>query len=221
MGWGGVKGPPGVVSDGVARHALGGELLSEEQTMVSYGLKMRPWIVLFAALAGCGGLVPGIDDQIGVRISGSAAAELANWAIEKGHAPRWYNRSIEPRETGEFRPRFDYVAEDHAHPSKVYSFQERGCSYFRVGVKAALEISGDKLKATMLDRDLEKIAANPVIEAAAWTKYFLTGWLDESKKVAAHTNLNIGGRSLETRVVKAAIVGDEVRFELQFDAHGP
>ena len=47
-------------------------------------------------------------------MSGSAVAELANWAIDEGHAPRWYDRSLKPTEKGEFRPRFDYVAADRA-----------------------------------------------------------------------------------------------------------
>lgn len=164
------------------------------------------------------GLPPARDDaiEIGVAMSGSTVAELANWAIDHGHAPRWYTRGLTPRPDGEFRPRFDYVAEDRAHPIKVYAFQERGgCSYFRVGVRAAIALDGDQLTVTALDRELEASAANPVIEAAAWVKYFLTGAIDRSKRVAAHTQLTVGGRALETRVVAATVVDDEVRFALK------
>jgi hypothetical protein len=170
------------------------------------------------------GLAPARDDatEIGVAMSGSAVAELANWAIDHGHAPQWYTRSLTPSPSGEFRPRFDYVAEDRAHPFKVYAFQERGgCSYFRVGVRAQVALAGDTLTVTALDRDLEASAANPVIEAAAWVKYFLTGSIDRSKRVAAHTQLSVGGRALETRVVGAAIESDEVRFALEFKAVAP
>jgi hypothetical protein len=167
------------------------------------------------------GLAPGADTgEVDVRISGSAVAELANWAIESGRAPRWYNRSIEPKPDGEFRPRFDYVAEDRAHPFKVYSFQERGgCSYFRVGVRATVRLDGDALVATALDRELEAQSANPVIEAAAWVKYFLVGSLDRSKRIAAHTRLTVGKRTLETRVVGAELVDDEARFALRLSAN--
>ena len=155
--------------------------------------------------------------DITVALSGSAVAELANWAIDRGHAPRWYSRTIEPRTDGEFRPHFDYIAEDRAHPLKVYSFQERGgCSYFRVGVRAAIAMDGEQLKATALDRELEQSSANPVIEAAAWVKYFVIGSLDRSKRVAAHTRITIGERTLETRVVEAGATNDEVRFALRF-----
>lgn len=170
------------------------------------------------------GLAAPTDDATDVRVemSGSAVAELANWAIDEGHAPRWYDRSLKPTEKGEFRPRFDYVAADRAHPFKVYLFQERGgCSYFRVGAQATLAMKGDKLVATVTDRELEAKAANPVIEVAAAVKYFLVGSLDRSKQIAAHTRLAVGGRTLETRLTGAEIARDEVQFTLHVDAGPP
>ncbi len=167
------------------------------------------------------GLAPARDDatEVGVAMSGSTVAELANWSIDQGHAPRWYTRGLRPSKDGEFRPRFDYVAEDRGHPIKVYAFQERdGCSYFRVGVRASIALDGDRLTATALDRELEASAANPVIEAAAWVKYFLTGSMDRSKQVVAHTQLTVGGRALKTQVIGAALVDDELRFALQLSA---
>ena len=160
--------------------------------------------------------------DIAVRVSASAAAELANWAIDRGHAPRWYDRNLEPRAHGEFRPRFDYVAEDRAHPLKVFAFQERGgCSYFRVGVRASVAIEGDKLRATALDRVLEASAAHPLLEIGAWVKFFVAGWVDQTKRVAAHTQLKIGTRVLETRVVAAALVEHELQIALQVAAKAP
>lgn len=156
--------------------------------------------------------------EITVRIAGSAAAELANWAIDQGHAPQWYTRGLTPSPSGEFRPRFDFLP-GKSHPLKVYAFQERGgCSYFKVGVNAKLGMDGDKVVATATDRDLETSEASTIIEVAAWAKYFLTGAIDRSKKVAAHTQLNVGGRSLETKVISASLARDELTFGLQFSA---
>ncbi len=153
-------------------------------------------------------------DDVEVTISGSAAAELANWAIDRGYAPTWYTRDLKPSSTGEFHPRFDYLAGD-GHPIKVYSFQDRGgCSFFRVGVEARVALDRDRLEVTAIDRDLEASAANPVIAAGAWAKFFLFGWVDQSKRVAATTRLTIGKRVLETRVVSAALANDELRFAL-------
>lgn len=157
---------------------------------------------------------PAMPAQITVRIAGSAAAELANWAIDSGHAPAWYTRGLTPSPKGEFRPRFDYMP-GASHPLKVYAFQERGgSSYFKVGVAANVRVEGDKLVATATDRALEASEANTAIEVAAWAKYFLTGWIDRSKAVAAHTRLDVGGRVLEARVVNAKLAHDELTLAL-------
>jgi len=156
--------------------------------------------------------------EVGVRLSGSTVAELANWALDHGQAPAWYSRAGKPSANGQYRPRFDYVAGDRGHPLKLYSFQERGgCSYFRIGAKPAVTLDRDRLRVTVLDQRLEGQAANPVVELAAWSKYALAGSVDESKQVVAHTRLSVGGRVLETRVTSASIAGDELRFGLRFE----
>jgi hypothetical protein len=55
-----------------------------------------------------------------------------------------------------------------------------------------------------------------VIEWLAWAKYFAVGWLDRSRRVAAHTRLAGGGRALDTRVVGIALAQDELRVTLRF-----
>ena len=164
------------------------------------------------------GLAPGASasPDVTVRISGSAAAELATWSIDEGHARPWYTRSLKPSPSGEFRPRFDYVA-GASHPLKVFAFQERGgCSFFKIGVAARVKMSGDKLEVTATDRELEAQNANIVIEAAAWVKFFTAGWVNKSKKVAAHTQLTIGGRSLLAEVTSAEHARGELAFGLAF-----
>jgi hypothetical protein len=165
------------------------------------------------------GLAAATDRDVAtVEVSGSAAAELANWAIDRRYAPRWYNRDLEPKLDGEFTPRFDFVAED-AHPLKVHVLQERGgCSYFRVGVAPSVGMTGDQVVATATDRQLEAASANPVIEVAATVKFFLFGWVDRSKQLAAHTVLRVGERRLATRVVGAALDHGELRFALQLSS---
>ena len=43
-----------------------------------------------------------------VRVSGSAAAELANWAMTTGLAPNRFNRKLEPRRGGDYHLRLDW-----------------------------------------------------------------------------------------------------------------
>lgn len=154
-----------------------------------------------------------------IQLSPSATAELANWSIARGLAPRWYTRGLSPSPTGEFRPRFDHLAEDPAHPFQIYAFQERGgCSYFRVGVRGALAMDGSKLQATALDRSFEAASASPLLEVAAWVKYALFGSVDQSRRLAAATRLSIGARAFDAAVTGASLAPDELRFSLQLTA---
>lgn len=169
------------------------------------------------------GLAPGApaSTDVTVRISGSAAAELANWSLDEGHAPQWYTRSLKPSPSGEFRPRFDYLA-GSSHPLKVFAFQERGgCSYFKIGVAARVRMAGAKLEVTATDRELEAQNANVAIEAAAWVKFFTTGWVDRSKQVAARTQLSIGGRTLLAEVTSAEHARGELAFGFAFSGDPP
>lgn len=215
--------PSGVVAAAAASSsATGGSLLVEILTdlPVRRGLPALPLSAPSAPSAS--------PSTFTVELSPSTTAELTNWAIEQGHLPRWYSRGLSPSPSGEYRPRFDYLAADDLHPAqpthpfKIYAFQERGgCSYFRVGVEAELAMDGDRLRVTAVDRQLEASAASPLIEAAAWVKYFLFGSLDLSKRVAARTRLSIGGRSFESRVVAASLTPSELRFALQLAVATP
>lgn len=154
-------------------------------------------------------------DEVAVAVAASTVAELANWAIASGRAPRWYDRSLTPTPSGAFRPRFDYVAEEPGHPWKVHVLQERdGCSYFRVGVRVAIALEGDQLRATALDRDLERAIASPVISAAAWVKYLVVGSLDRTRRRVAHVQLTIAGQALTTRLTQVALVDGELHAAL-------
>lgn len=163
----------------------------------------------------------GIDEVV-VRISGSTATEIANWAIEHGHLPARYTRSLEPNPDGEFRPRFDYVADDRARPVKIHVFQERGgCSYFRVGLRLALQIVDDKLEVSTQDQIVEDANAGAAIGIALWLKQLIQGSVDRSRLAAAHTQLTVGGRTFTTRAVRAAVAGDELQFELRLSSDAP
>jgi len=161
-------------------------------------------------------------DEVVVRISGSTATELANWAIDHAYLPQRYTRGLEPKPDGEFRPRFDELAEDRARPVKIHVFQERGgCSYFRVGLRLELQIIGDQLEVSTLDQRVEAARASPAIEIALWLKQLIQGSIDRSRQAAAHTQLTVGGRTFTTRAVRAAMVDDELQFELQFSRDAP
>jgi hypothetical protein len=155
-------------------------------------------------------------DEVAVRLSSSTVTELANWAIDRGHLPQHYTRSLEPRPDGQFRPRFDYLADQPARPFKIHVFQDRGgCSYFQVGLRLQLRIVDDQLEVTTLDQIVEAANASRMLEIALWLKQLVQGSIDRSRRAAANTQLTVGGRAFEARAVRAAVAGDELAFELR------
>ena len=155
-------------------------------------------------------------DEVAVRLSSSTVTELANWAIDRGHLPQHYTRSLEPRPDGQFRPRFDYLADQPARPFKIHVFQDRGgCSYFQVGLRLQLRIVDDQLEVAALDQIVEAANASRMLEIALWLKQLVQGSIDRSRRAAANTQLTVGGRAFEARAVRAAVAGDELAFELR------
>lgn len=158
------------------------------------------------------------DDDLTVRVSGSTAAELANWSIAHGQLPAHYTRDLDPRPDGAYRPIFDYVA-GARRPAKLHIFQERGgCSYFGVGLRFELAIAGGQLEVRTRDRLVEDVDASAPLEAGLWLKQWIQGPIDRTYRAAEHVELTAGGRPWLTRVRRAAMVGDDVELGLAIAA---
>jgi hypothetical protein len=152
-----------------------------------------------------------------VQLSESTAAALTNWSIERGHLPQHYTRGLEPRADGDYRPYFDYLAEDHRRPVKIHVFQEtNGCSYFQVGLRFDIGLVGDQLAVAVHDRFVEAADASTALKVGLWIKQLIQGSVDRSYRAAARTELTIGGRRLAARMLGAAASGDDLSFTLGF-----
>jgi hypothetical protein len=163
---------------------------------------------------GLAAAAPASGDVV-VQIAQSTAAELADWSIARGHLPQRYTRGLEPRPDGEYRPWFDYLAEDRRRPVKIHVFQERGgCSYFQVGLRYQLDVVGDKLEVAVQDQLVEAADASTALQVALWIKQLILGSVDSSYRAAARTQLTIGGHRFAARVVRAAAEGDDLGFTL-------
>jgi hypothetical protein len=161
------------------------------------------------------------DDDISVRVSASAAAELANWAIDHGHLPRHYTRDLDPVADGEYRPYFDYLADDRARPLKIHVVQERGgCSYYRVGMRPAIRVDGDRLVVELTDRWVERAIASPLIEAGLWLQQLVEGSVDKTRREVAHARVRVGHRTLSGEVIRAGFASDELRLTLRLALRG-
>jgi hypothetical protein len=176
---------------------------------VRRGLAAAPPASAPGAGAGAGDVV--------VQLSESTAAELTNWSIARGHLPQHYTRGLEPRADGDYRPTFDYLAEDRRRPVKIHVFQDRnGCSYFQVGLRFDLRLAGDQLEVAVHDRLVEAADASTALEVGLWIKQLIQGSVDSSYRAAARTELTIGGRRFAARVLGAAASGDDLAFTLGF-----
>lgn len=159
---------------------------------------------------------PSSGDMV-VQLSESTAAELTNWSIARGHLPQHYTRGLEPRAGGDYRPYFDYLAEDRRRPVKIYVFQDHhGCSYFQVGLRFEIGRAGDQLEVAVHDRFVEAADVSTGLEVGLWIKQLIQGSVDNSYRAAARTELTIGGRRFAARVLGAAASGDDLAFTLGF-----
>jgi hypothetical protein len=160
---------------------------------------------------------PPTSPDMVVQLSESTAAELTNWSIAQGHLPQSYTRGLEPRAGGDYRPHFDYVAEDRRRPVKIHVFQERnGCSYFQVGLRFDIGLVGDQLEVAVHDRLVEASDASTALEVGLWLKQLIQGSVDRSYRAAARTELTIGGHRFAARMLGAAATGDDLAFTLGF-----
>jgi hypothetical protein len=155
-------------------------------------------------------------DDIALRLSASAAAELANWAVDNGRLPRHYSRDLDPRPDGEYRPYFDYVAADRARPLKIHVVQERGgCAYFRVGMAPEVRVEGGKLVVELRDRWVERAVASPLVEAGLWLQQLVQGSIDSTRRGLARMRVSVGHRTVSGEVLRAGLIADELRFVIR------
>ena len=153
-------------------------------------------------------------DPIQLRLSGSAVAAIANWAIDSGRLPRRYTRNLKPDRDGDYRPVLEWVGSSARRPLLVHIFQERdGCSYFAVGVRPEISVAGDQLVATIRDREIERVHGSAALRIAAWLKSLVSGAADATRRIAATTQIEAGGRRFDTRITRAAL-DDELILDL-------
>jgi hypothetical protein len=154
------------------------------------------------------------DAELAVRVSGSTAAELANWAIAHGQLPAHYTRDLDPTPDGAYQPVFDYLA-GARRPARLHIFQDRGgCSYFGVGLRFELAVVDGKLVVQTRDRLVEDVDASAPLEAGLWLKQLIQGPIDRTYQAAASLELGAGGHRWRTTVRQAAVDGDDLAFEL-------
>ncbi len=144
-------------------------------------------------------------DALELVATGSALAELGNWAIASGHAPARYDRTLEPAVDGDFVPRFDWRV-DHARPLVVHVDRVAdGCEWYTVGVAPTLIMRDGALVAGARERVFENKLGPLHLRAAAWLKELLQGAV--TRRLASGTAITVGDRKVEARLRTVVLDG--------------
>jgi hypothetical protein len=149
---------------------------------------------------------PLTTESLELVATGSALAELGNWAIASGYAPARYDRSLVPAEGGDFVPRFDWRA---GHPRPLLVHVDRvadGCEWYTVGVTPTLALRDGALVAGASERTFERKLGPAYLRAAAWLKELLQGAV--SRRLAAGATITVGERPVVARLRAVVLDGD-------------
>jgi hypothetical protein len=153
-------------------------------------------------------------NSITVRMSGSTAAELANWAMVQRLIPPTYNSDFEPDDQGTLEPRLDWRPGD-PHPLRIHVFAtEPTC--VRVIVAAAWRLSvrdGDIVSEVTEGEMVEVDGAWPVV-AGLWLSRLGAEPLRFAQKHTASLRLTLAGRQRLVVLEDAAVLHDEVQVVL-------
>lgn len=175
---------------------------------------------IFTTLPVHTGVVPAqpVADAILVQIAGDTATQAANWGITHGRLPPRYTRKLQPARDGAYVPHFEWRAGDPERPLVVHMFRvEGGCAHFTVGLRPRIEVVGGKVRAWIDNRRLEHADGPLVIELLARTKSLVERSTSSKKQGPGSVRFTVANRELTTRLLRAEIVGDELRAAMALE----
>jgi hypothetical protein len=175
---------------------------------------------IFTTLPVHTGVVPAppVPDAILVQIAGDTATQAANWGITHGRLPPRYTRKLQPARDGAYVPHFEWRAGDPERPLVVHMFRvEGGCAHFTVGLRPRIEVVGGKVRAWIDNRRLEHADGPLVIELLARTKSLVERSTSSKKQGPGSVRFTVANRELTTRLLRAEIVGDELRAAMALE----
>ena len=150
---------------------------------------------------------------VALRLSGGAAAALANRAMAQGQIPARYDREGEPNPNGEFVAGVDWRAGQR--PLKVYAWSLAGtCARLTFGGTPQASGRGGAIEVRVPDGTLEDVEGSLKARAAVWFSGLGRQTFAVSETVADATELEIGGATYRARVVTAESTGADLVFSL-------
>jgi len=161
---------------------------------------------------------PPEPDAILVQIAGDTATRAANWGIAHGALPPRYTRALKPARDGAYVPHFEWRAGDRARPLVVHMFRvDGGCAHFAVGVQPRVEVVDGRVRAWTDNRQLEHADGPLVLELLARTKALVERSTSSKKQGPGSVRFAVGDREVTTRLLRAAVVGDELRAAMAIE----
>ncbi len=147
--------------------------------------------------------------EVQVRMSGSAAAELGNWAMREGEIPERWGMDGSPDPGGPLVAGLDWAP--GPRPLKVHLWAtEDDCAHVTLGATPRIEAKGDALELATSDAQIEDVEGSAKVRAGIWFSGLGRQSFEVIEETAAHFDLEIAGQALRTRIHTAELRGNEV-----------
>jgi len=152
-----------------------------------------------------------------VRMSGGAAAELANQGITRGQIPGRYDLEGEPNPNGEFTAAVDWAA--GPRPLRIHAWKEQQvCAHVVFSGTPTLRSAAGSLELSVPDARIEKVTGAVKARAAVWFSGLGRKTFSFSEAIAGATSFDLLGTDYDAVPVTARIVGSDVGVDLRLAA---
>lgn len=158
------------------------------------------------------------QNLIQVRLSGDAAAALANHAIRDGRIPGRWTLEGEPKDDGEL-----YVgagwADGKPDALEIHLFKLEGdCAHVVLRGKPALSIKGRELEIGTAQAKVESVVGSAKVKAGLFFSKTARRGIELLERTAASTEVEIGNTTMLAHIASAAVDGDEIVLGLRLAA---
>ncbi len=158
--------------------------------------------------------VAGSDARlVQVRMSGSAAAELANQGIVRGQIPARYDESGEASPTGAFEAGVAWKT--GPRPLRIHAWKQQPvCAHVEFAATPQLSAARGDLVFAVPDAKIEKVTGAAKARVAFWFSGLGRQTFAFSQAIAGATEFDLLGVDYDATPVKAAAVGDDLFIDL-------
>jgi hypothetical protein len=152
--------------------------------------------------------------NVTLRMSGSTAAELVNWAMDKELVPNRYDDKGKPQKDGVYRPGLDWM-NGNKRPMKIYLWDlEKPCMKITMSATPTVAVVGDNLEINAEDVETDDVDASAFTKVGTWFYLLWKDAMNIHKKSSSKIHMVAAGREIEAVAKKAALEKDELVLEV-------